>query len=291
MKKLFLYFLVGFLTSVSYAQVNKDGIPFINNYSDDDFGDAGQIWAIEQDDKGVMYFGCNYGLKTFDGKNWKSFNLPNSTIIRSLGKDKSGLIYYGAESDFGVITANETGELTPKSISLDKIHFDSIDFSQVWKTLIADNKVYFQSFEKLFYLDLPLKYNESDSLLSELKWIKPDSAIFHLSFSVFDELYIREWTKGLSKIENGKAVLIQGGEQFAYLRVYVMLPYDESKILIGTRNAGFFIYDTKKETDAITPFQVGIGDFIKNSVSVVQIDRAKQLDLLFYILMFRLLPI
>ena len=147
MKKLsgFL-FLVFFALNLSFSQVNKDGLPLITKYSDKEYGDVGQVWAITQDNRGVMYFGCNYGLKTYDGKVWKSYNNPNSTIIRSLTSDENGIVYYGAEGDFGVILPNENGELTFHSLFLDKFNGDSINFGSVWKTLIAGNKVYFQAF-------------------------------------------------------------------------------------------------------------------------------------------------
>jgi len=264
MKKLsgFLFF-VFFILSNLFSQVNKDGLPFITKYTDKDYGDAGQIWAITQDNRGIMYFGCNYGLKTYDGKNWKSYNIPQSTILRSLATDDKGNVYYGAESDFGVITADNNGKIKFHSLYLDKFSGDSVDFGAVWKTLIADDKIYFQSFNKLFYLNLPLKYN-NDTLINEIKIIKPGS-MFHLSFSVDNTFYIREWEKGLCKIVNNKLELIPGGEKFAYLRVYVMLPFDKNRILIGTREEGFFLYDKTKKKNTISPFKIDNNDAIINS--------------------------
>ncbi len=264
MKKLlgFLVF-VFFISNNIFSQVNKDGLPFITRYSDKDYGDVGQVWAITQDNHGVMYFGCNYGLKTYDGKTWKSYNNPNSTIIRSLASDDNGVVYYGAEGDFGVILPNDEGELTFHSLYLDKFTGDSINFGSVWKTLIADNKIYFQAFEQLFYCDLPLKFKDN-KLINDIKIVFPENQ-FHLSFSVDNEFYIRDWAKGLCLFKKGKPVLIPGGEKFAMLRVYVMLPYDETKILIGTREEGFFLYDKTKKKNAITRFNIGDNEEIIKS--------------------------
>ncbi len=256
-------FIVFFFLNIAYSQVNKNGLPFIIKYSDKDYGEAGQIWAIEQDSRGVMYFGSNYGLKTYDGKNWKSYNIPHSTILRSMTTDKKGTVYYGAEGDFGVILNDERGQLDFHSLYLDKYSGDSIDFETVWKTLIAGDKIYFQTFNALFYTELPLKF-ENDSLINKITKIKPD-VLFHLSFSVNDEFYIREWEKGLCKVVNGKLELIPGGEQFALLRVYVMLPFDENRILIGTREKGFFLYDFTAKENAIKPFPLENDQEIINS--------------------------
>jgi len=267
MKKFFLFIIIiGILPIVSFSQINKDGLPFIEKYDDKDYGDAGQVWAITQDNRGVMYFGCNYGLKTYDGKNWKGYNNPHSTMIKSLAVSDNGLVYYGSESDFGVLLPDSTGDINFYSLFLEYYPENTVqDFSSVWKTLIAGNRVYFQSFEKLFYIELPLKVDNAGKLKNHVYDIEPDKAIFHLSFSVNDELYIREWEKGISVIKDDKAVLIPGGEQFAYSRVYAMLPYDDNKILIITRSSGFFLYDTSKSKNAISPFITSNDELIAGS--------------------------
>lgn len=115
-------------------------------------------------------------------------------------------------------------------------------------------------------MDLPLKFDDNNKLINELKSIAPDQpSHFHLSFSVFDTFYAREWVKGLCKIEDGESKLVPGGEQFAFLRIYVMLPYDDKRILIGTREAGFFLYDPTSETDAFEPFELDNQEMIINS--------------------------
>jgi len=259
-----ILFIVFFISNNFFAQINKDGLPFFTKYTDKEYGEAGQIWAITQDNRGVMYFGCNYGLKTYDGKTWKNYNNEHSTRVNSLISDNKGSVYYGAEGDFGVLLNDSLGKITFHSLYLDKNSGDSINFGTVWKTLIADNKVYFQAFEELFYCDLPLKFDKDTILLNDIKTIKPQS-LFHLSFSVDNQFYIREWEKGICKIVNDKLELIPGGENFAFLRVYVMLPFDDHRILIGTRKKGFFLFDKTKKKNAITPFNFDNNEEIINS--------------------------
>ncbi len=257
-------FIVFFVLNNMFAQVNKDGLPFYTKYTDKDYGAAGQIWAITQDNRGVMYFGCNYGLKTYDGKTWKSYNNEYSTRANSLVSDNNGSVYYGAEGDFGVFLNAFEGKTVFHSLYLDKFSGDSINFGTVWKTLIADNKVYFQAFEELFYCDLPLKFDKDTILINPIKVIKPQS-LFHLSFSVDNNFYIRDREKGLCRVVNDKLELIPGGEMFALLRVYVMLPFDDHRILIGTREKGFFLFDKTKKNNAITPFNLENNEEIINS--------------------------
>jgi len=265
MKKYIFLALILALPFYSSAQINKNGSPFIDHYSDEDYGNVGQVWSIVQDAKGMMYFGCNFGLKTYDGKRWEGYGLPYSTIIRSLTVDNDGIVYYGSEGDFGAIIADEKGDLKFYSIFVNKFKDQDPDFGSIWKTSIADNKVYFQSFEKMFWFNLPLKIDENDSLLNKVHWIPPENTQFHLSFPVNENLYIREWEKGLCVMKDGVPELIPGGEQFALARVYIMLPLDDSKILIGTRQMGFFVYDTTKEIDALSTFEIADSELIMNS--------------------------
>ncbi len=256
MKKYFLFFIIIVIIPITlFSQINKDGLPIIEKYTDADYGEAGQVWAIAQDKRGIMYFGNNYGLKTYDGKKWKDYNNPHSTMIKSLAIDDNGLVYYGAESDFGIMEPNSIGELKFHSFYLDKHTGEINNFGSIWKTLLSDNKIFFQSFEKLHYCNLPIEFDDKGKLVNEIHTISPKTK-FHLSFSVDNEFYIREWERGLYRVTDNQMELIPGGEMFALLKVYVMLPYDKTRILIGTQEKGFFLYDKTKTKNAITPFNI-----------------------------------
>ncbi|MEA2042909.1 MAG: SpoIIE family protein phosphatase [Bacteroidota bacterium] len=261
---LILFCIILFWANESTAQINAHGIPFHKVYTENNYGDLGQVWAIEKGADDIMYFGCNYGIKTYDGVNWKSYGNANSTIIRSLQADQDGNIYYGAESDFGILRTDEKGNLEFYSLYLNYYNNQSPDFSSVWKTLIADNQIFFQAAEKIFYTDLPLRFDKTDSLLNEIKVIQAKITPFHNSFVVDNMYFVRQWEKGLCKFQNDSLLTIPGGKDFGLKRIYVMQPYNKSEILIGTRNSGFFIYSTK--TNLIEPFNLGNINFITESV-------------------------
>ena len=66
-----------------YAQ-NTIGLPEIINYSKQSYNAGSQNWDIKQDRHGVIYFGNNEGMLSFDGTFWKLYPLPNHTIVRSI---------------------------------------------------------------------------------------------------------------------------------------------------------------------------------------------------------------
>jgi hypothetical protein len=60
-KKALLLFILGYLllpASFLLAQNGSEkGLPFIVNYSPKTFNGASQVWSVQEDDRGIMYFG------------------------------------------------------------------------------------------------------------------------------------------------------------------------------------------------------------------------------------------
>ena len=273
MRKILLFLFVWIFIQQTNAQINRDGIPFIRQYTDKEYGDLGQVWAIEKGADGMMYFGCNYGLKVYDGVSWKTYGNANSTIIRSLKSDPNGNIYYGAEGDFGIIRTNEKGELYFYSLYLNfykskdpdfGYKSKDPDFGSVWKTLIADDQLFFQAAEKIFYTDLPIKFDKNDSLLNKIKEIHPQRAPFHNSFSVNGNFYVREWETGLCRFDGDSLIELPGGADFGLKRIYIMQAINENEILTGTRNYGFYKLNTA--TNTIEPFTLKNDKLLTESI-------------------------
>src|SRR5688572_8218939 len=78
---------------------NNIGIPTIANYSRQDYGAGNQNWNITQDSSGIMYFGNTDGMLSFDGTSWRTYPLPNRTIVRSLARGNDQRIYIGGQEE------------------------------------------------------------------------------------------------------------------------------------------------------------------------------------------------
>ncbi|MGH7598304.1 MAG: GAF domain-containing protein, partial [bacterium] len=218
---------------------HEAGKVFIANYSSKEYGAHPQNWAIEQDDRGVMYFGNNNGVLEYDGVSWRLIQLPNKSVARSLAKDKNGRIYVGGVGDFGYLAADSLGQMRYISL-LAHVKAEELPFTDVWQTWAIKNSVYFRAANILF--------RWADNHITA--W-KPRTS-FHVSFVVRDTLYVRQWQVGLVRMVSDYLRLVPGGERFAEERIYVMLPFDEKKILIGTREQGLFLLDGA----ALTPFRL-----------------------------------
>jgi K+-sensing histidine kinase KdpD/CheY-like chemotaxis protein len=237
MKKPFRYFvfvLLSYLTLPAFAQSKTEsGLPFITNYEPKEYQAGQSIWAIIKDDRGVMYFGNDNGVLEFDGASWRLISFPNQSTCRSLAKASDGTIYAGGVGEFGYLQANERGQMSFVSLSPD-VPEQYRHFADVWSIDASPQGIYFRTDKYLF------RWN------GKVMKVWEATNRYHIGVVVNGVQYIRQWGIGLMKMENDSLVLVPDGERFAGERIYVMLPFDEGRILIGTRTQGLFLYDGKK---------------------------------------------
>ncbi|MNQ61878.1 hypothetical protein D3C85_762010 [compost metagenome] len=108
MKKPVLAILFLLIAYCAHAQVLL-GIPQVVNYNNEQYNGGIQNWDVEQDKNGILYFGNNEGLLTFNGRYWNLFRLPNFTSVRSVGIDSKNRIYVGGQDEFGYFNPNAQG--------------------------------------------------------------------------------------------------------------------------------------------------------------------------------------
>jgi len=204
--------------------------PLIRNYNPKEYGAAFNYWAIAQDRRGVMYFGNWNGVLEYDGVSWRLISTPNKSGVRSLAVDENGRIYVGAVGDLGYLAPDSLGDMHFISL-LDHVKPENREFNEVWYSYATSQGVYFRT----------------DKIL--LRWAnnrmqtwKPRTSFSGL-FVVRDRVYIQQWGVGLLELAGDSLRLAGGGARFADERIYVMLPYAEAKILVGTREQGLFWYD------------------------------------------------
>ena len=68
-----------------------------------------------QDNRKLLFFASDLGIKEFDGFNWFSVEGAQSRGLTIFGKGADGRIYTAGEADFGQIVPNESGNMTCQS--------------------------------------------------------------------------------------------------------------------------------------------------------------------------------
>jgi len=228
MKKLFLLVIPFFLIfKIAYAQ-DLLGIPQIVNYNNEQYNGGVQNWDVQQDKNGILYFGNNEGLLTFNGRYWNIYRLPNFTSVRSLGIDSKNRIYVGAQDEFGYFFPDGQGIL--KYTSLVHLVPEKLrKIADIWDISIINDEVFFRSVNiVLHYKDDVIKAykpNESWSFLG-----KANNKIFAQSRYEGLLVYDKEIWKPFCTDELLKQISISS-----------ISSYNGDTLIVSTLKKGFFL--------------------------------------------------
>ncbi len=249
-KIIIITFLV--YTVTSYSQVKNIGLPDIRNYSKTAYKGGTQNWDINQDSNGNIYFANNEGLLQFDGSSWRTYNLPNSSEIKTVKIDASGKIFVGGYNEFGYFEANDKGKMIYFSLSklVDRKKIKVTDF--VWKIHLFKDEVIFQTFARCYI------YKKN-----KIKVIEAPKR-FQFSYQVKNHLYIQDISTGIMEYHNNKLTPLKGSEILNNTEVWGMFSLPNNKILIATLDKGLFLYENEK----VYPWQTEANEFIKKFSSL-----------------------
>jgi serine phosphatase RsbU (regulator of sigma subunit) len=136
---------------------------FYNKYfSQKDFQSATQIWTGVQDESGLVLFGNNNEILSFNGKNWKIVpydttvfdKKQNATIVSTkvtkLIKSTKGKVFVGRYNNFGEISYSKKGEMIYKPLYIAE---KNEKIGEIWNIFEIANKIYFVGEYALFEKD------------------------------------------------------------------------------------------------------------------------------------------
>ena len=223
------------------AQDKSFGTPPITNYKRSVYDAGTQNWCINQDKSGNIYVGNNKGLLEFDGSYWKTFRLPNYTIVRSFNFDNKGRIYVGGQNEIGYLTSDLYGKKKYVSLKND-VPAANRDFEDVWKTFIAGDTVFFCSEKAVFRF-----------VQNKCKTIVPPSGRFENYFKLGHKLFFQDKDFSLFVLKGDSLSRICSGDALGNDRVVALLPYSADSTLIVSMSHGFYFLTGKKIKSWINP--------------------------------------
>jgi serine phosphatase RsbU (regulator of sigma subunit)/ligand-binding sensor domain-containing protein len=225
------------INTLVFAQPESIRMPFIKNFSHEDYNSSAQNWDIVQDNRGVMYFGNSSAILEYDGHNWRQIFVPNKSTVYSLCKDNNGRIYAGAKNELGYIKSDSSGQMQYFSI-LDKLPKEYQTFSFIKNIMVtADNEVIFVSSVSLF-----IYKDQKFSVINT----KTQKNRFLNIFKINNKIYVDEKGIGIWEYKNATLVLLKGTEELKDLTVTAMFPMLNGDIQIVAFNEGSFIYQKGK---------------------------------------------
>ncbi len=225
------------------------GSPIIRYYPPEIYGGGAQNWMTLQDARGVIYVGSTNALLEYDGVTWRRIQTPSQTTIRSLAEDRNGTIWAGAVSDLGYLAPDERGDTQFVSL-VDRLPADLGVFTDVWRTFALEDGVYFQTQSAL------LRWADDTFTV----W-RPTSRIFNRAQVANGTLYVGQPGVGLMRLRNGSLERVPGADRMGDEPYPIILPYDDGRLLMGTRADGLFLYDGS----ALRPFTTTVDAYLRTN--------------------------
>ena len=230
-------------------RTSEIGRPLVRNYTPEEYHGGGQNWAIVQDKRGVLYVATNGALLEFDGAAWRRIPLSSLvTVARSWRSTTAGRIYVGAVNELGYLAPNQAGEMHFVSL-LDKLPADARQMAVVWRTMVTPGGIVFQSDTAM--------YRWSGGTFAILK----APSRFRRASVVDGRVYVVTPENGLNVVENDRLRPLPGTERLVNEPFPVLLRYDETRLLVGTRGDGLFLYDGT----ALVPFTTELDAWMKQA--------------------------
>ncbi|TKB98344.1 triple tyrosine motif-containing protein [Pedobacter cryotolerans] len=233
MRYLYFLFLYLFLSIVSVKAQGPIGLPQVSSFSNLQYRGGTQNWGITQDKNGILYFANNEGLITYNGAYWKSYLLPNKTVVRSVKISADGKIYVGGQDELGYFFPNESGTLIFHSIK-NLIPAGERQFADIWDIHLLNDEIFFRTVNKIFRL----KNNKIDVFITRNAWV--------YAGVVNKEILAHENKIGLKHFKNGQWLIKCDDKRILNSTITAILPYSADTLLITTLKDGLFLLKGNK---------------------------------------------
>ncbi|GGH17696.1 transcriptional regulator [Sphingobacterium alkalisoli] len=247
---LLFYCFIFFFQPLFAQHIIRSGTPYVKQFTKKVYKAGNQNWGIAISPEGIIYTANTEGLLSFDGQFWNLYPLKNKSIVRSVSVDSEGKVYTGGKGEFGFWERKKYGGMRYTSIS-GLVEKADIQNDEIWKIIIADDKIYFHSFSKCYvYQD------------NHIKTITASGEPFLFPHLANGDMYFEQIPSGLHKLVTEKLVPIKDKSILGQKNILCMLPFGPAEVLIGTATDGLFIMD---KDGNITPWKTAIDHDLKRA--------------------------
>lgn len=231
-----LYRLFWLLVALLAAAVSRAAGPDAVNLLPSHYAAANKNWAVAEDDKGTLYVGNDMGLLEFDGLQWRLYELPRASVVRSVAPLSHDVVFTGGFEEFGRWDRDISGALHYTSLvpAERNSRFRDSDF---WKIHLTPQGVLFQSFHCIYLYD----YECVRRLDGDMNML----FLLHAN----DEFWVQEMGGPLYRLRQERLERVPGSERFAATTVRVLLPGEQAREwIVGTGTDGLWRYDGERFT-------------------------------------------
>lgn len=228
MKKTFFLLLLCLSFSIlGFAQFS----PNIYNYSIAEYKASNQNWDLCRAENGKVYVANNIGLLEYDGIDWKLFQLPNQTTVRSV-LVHNDLIFTGSFEEFGYWEKDDYGVLVYQSLS-DQIKAEISPNEEIWQILSYKKKIIFRSFSSIYVYDF-----------NTVKRVRSSSSVISLSL-VDEDLFVSTLNNGIFKLENKKLVSFFSDETLKDTKIISIIKKQNKYLIMTSLKGSYYLSDNR----------------------------------------------
>ncbi|TVR42723.1 MAG: hypothetical protein EA394_02855 [Bacteroidia bacterium] len=224
-----LILFISLIFSHSHSQIKDVGSPIIVNHPRYSYAASSQNWSITQSARGFIYFANNDGILEYDGSSWTTYQVPNTSVVRSV-LAAGDTIYAGAFEEIGFLAPGDKGRLVWHSLN-HLVPPEFTQFDEIWNIFQHDGRIIFQSFYVLLILE-----NNAISVIEPV-----DN--FGFMFNPDNDFFIVDRAHGLMSLQGNNLTLVSGDPLFLTSEINTILPHKRGELLIGTSNKGLYLWN------------------------------------------------
>lgn len=207
--------------------------PQIVNYNNEQYKGGIQNWDLAQDKNGILYFGNNEGLLSFNGSFWNLSRLPNFTSVRSVEIDSKNRIFVGGQDELGYFFPDGQGVLKYHSI-VPMIPEKYRKFADVWNLTILNDEVVFRTTTAIIH------YKDG-----AVKVYKPEIS-WEFAGQAKGQLFAHSKGKGLMVYEDNVWKPYCTDPILNNSVVTAIMEYAQDTLLVSTLKNGLFLMHDRK---------------------------------------------
>jgi len=234
--------------SPSFLKLVKSSVTEAISFDKNDFKSDSQFWAMCEDTNGVLIFGNNDGIVTYDGEYWKTIPLPNNSSVRSLLIDDGGVIWVGGYNEIGNLKKDDYGNYYYHSL-IDELLLNNSNLENNWQIHAFHGKVVYRSFKELIVI-----------IGKSATHIKANQA-FVYSGIVNGNLIVQDAENGIYSLneEADKLTFLFDSNSVENGAITASFPVNKNEVFFVTKEGHIFLADLISKTiiKKITLFEKG----------------------------------
>ena len=257
MKKVYFLLLIFILSLGSIDRLSGQEISPVQIFTPQLTNSGNQNWMISQGEDQTVYFANNQGLLSYNASQWKLHPAKDNSIIRAV-KMIDHRVYSSSYRDFGFWERDKTGQLQYTSLSIE-LEFEILEDEQFWNIIEQQEKVVFQSLNRLIFFYPDTK---------EISFISTKNTLLK-SFKIGEQLYYQVQGEGLYQAINGKAMLISDAPMFKDQSLVNLFQHKKG-FMVVTQENGLYYWQNNQLSPWTKPHKVLLEQY--NLYSAIQLN-------------------